>query len=194
METLLRLAVLAAIFGAGGWAGYALSHPAPEIPATAPASAIAPPPAAAPAPLGDLDGPVRASAPKPVAAPAPAGPLRLTFADLSLWDLDPKDVQVPASVRAYAGKEIDLVGYMIPYGNPDAIEEFVLVKDLGSCCFGQAPQPHHLIECRFVEGKRTSYVAGPVRVRGTFRIEEHRQGQFLISVFAMTARECVEVR
>src|SRR5689334_10245854 len=151
METLLRLAVLAAIFGAGGWAGYALSHPAPEAPAPSPPVRET---------LGDLDGPAPRVPPPPPPPPAPAGPLRLTFADLSQWDLDPKDVQVPASVRAYAGKEIDIVGYMIPYGNPEAVEEFVLVKDLGSCCFGQAPQPHHLIECRFVEGKRTSYVAG----------------------------------
>lgn len=194
METVLRLAVLAAIFGVGGWAGYALSHPAAE---TAPVSAP-PPPVASPAPVasrGDLDGPAPVR-PKPVAKPAaaPGAPLRLTFADLSQWDLDPKDVQVPASVLALAGTDIDIVGYMIPYGNPDAIEEFVLVKDLGSCCFGLAPQPHHLIECKFTEGKKVAYVAGPVRVRGRFRVEEHRQGQFLISVFAMNATDCVEVR
>jgi hypothetical protein len=193
METVIRLAILAAIFGVGGWAGYALSHPAPvEAP-------LPRPPAVPAAPMGDLDGgtPVRPKSVAPsVAVPnkVSGAPERITFADLSQWDLDPKDVQVPASVLAYAGKEIDIVGYMIPYGNPDAIEEFVLVKDLGSCCFGQAPQPHHLIECRFVEGKKTSYVAGPVRVRGRFRVEEHRQGQYLVSVFAMTATDCVEVR
>src|SRR5688572_18213260 len=168
MDMVIRWAILASIFGAGGWAGWALSHPAP-IPA--------PVPIPAPAPLGDLDGgsPPAPPPPAPDSKPAPAvpSPERITFADISQWDLDPKDVQVPASVRAYAGKEVDIVGYMIPYGNPDAIEEFVLVKDLGSCCFGQAPQPHHLIECRFVEGKRTSYVFGPVRVRGTFRVEEN---------------------
>jgi hypothetical protein len=31
-------------------------------------------------------------------------------------------------------------------------------------------------------------------VRGRFRVEEHRQGKLLFSVFAMTATDCVEVR
>jgi hypothetical protein len=121
-------------------------------------------------------------------------PVRLSFADISSWDLDPKDIQVPASVKALHGRAVDLVGYMIPYGNPDAVVEFVLVKDIGSCCFGQAPLPHHVVECRFEEGKAVAYVPGPVRVRGTFRLEEHRMGEYLVSVFAMTVSDCVEVR
>ena len=51
-----------------------------------------------------------------------------------------------------------------------------------------------LIECRFEEGKRFAYVPGPVRVRGKLRIEEHRMGQYLVSIFAMTVADCVEVR
>ena len=182
MDTLVRWIVLVAFCAAGAWAGRALSRPA--------AAGAGPAPLPAKPSLGDLDGP-----PLPAAKAAREDEaLHLTFADLSQWDLDPQDVQVPASVAAYGGKEIDIVGYMIPYGNPEAIEEFVLVKDLGSCCFGQAPQPHHLIECRFVDGKKCAYVAGPVRVRGKFRVEEHRQGKFLVSVFALSATECVEVR
>jgi hypothetical protein len=110
------------------------------------------------------------------------------------WELDPAAVQVPASVAALSGKAVDIVGYMIPYGDPDAVEEFVLVRDLGSCCFGQAPEPHHMIECRMEKGKRTLYVPGPVRVRGRFRVEEHRQRGMLISLYAMDVADCVEVR
>jgi hypothetical protein len=190
MYGLIRLAVLAAFFAAAAWAGFVAARPstAPAAPAPGPAPA---------ATLGDLDGgrvEAPASAPaKPAAADKPKY-LRLSFADLTQWDLDPEAVQVPESIRALRGKDVDLVGYMLPYGNPDAVEEFVLVKDLGSCCFGVAPQPHHLVECRFEPGKRTVYVPGPVRVRGRFRVEEHRQGKFLISIFAMTVADCIEVR
>jgi hypothetical protein len=202
METVIRLAVLAAAFAASTWAGYAATRPA--TPRASSGDGAAP----APANLGDLDG---GRAAQPASAPpkdagggagavaggAAAGQpryARITFADISQWDLDPESVQFPESIRALHGKDVDLVGYMLPYGNPDAVEEFVLVKDLGSCCFGAAPQPHHVVECRFEPGKKTAYVPGPVRIRGRFRIEEHRQGKFLISVFAMTVSDCVEVR
>jgi hypothetical protein len=199
----LKLIVLAVVFAMASWAGYAMARPDPAgtaIPAAAPIGApLAGTASPAAAPRGDLDG-SRPAAPKPAAPAAPAPKaqagkyVRLTFADLSQWDLDPKDVQVPASILALAGKDLDVVGYMLPYGNPDSVEEFVLVKDLGSCCFGQAPLPHHLIECKFEPGKKTVYVPGPVRARGRFRVEEHRQGQFLISLYAMTVADCVEVR
>jgi hypothetical protein len=207
VERLLRILVLAAVFGVTAWAGYALARPAPEaIPAAPVAGApIAGPPAEAPAPpspedtRGDLDGGDPPSAAAPKAAPAkpevPDGtPLRITFEDLTQWDLDPKDVQVPASIRALEGRTVDVVGYMLPFGNPEAVEEFLLVKDMGSCCFGAAPLPHHLIQCRFEEGKTMVYPFGPIRVRGKFRVEENRQGRFLVSVFAMTVSDCTEVR
>ena len=213
MSRAIYYGTLAAAFGVASWAGFELAAPAspseaatetrpaptvrtaPPAPATAgeagPVSSTTPASPTPPtAPLGDMDsgGPLKKR-------PADDGkPLRITFNDLSQWDLDPKDVQVPASILAMGGKVIDIVGYMIPYGNPDAVEEFILVRDLGSCCFGSAPLPHHIIECKFEPGKKTSYVPGPLRVRGRFRVEEHRQGQYLVSVYAMTASDCVEVR
>jgi hypothetical protein len=199
---MLKLLLLAALFAVASWAGYAMARPDPAPAAAPPGTAFGAPIAGiakgAAAPRGDLDGsvPVAPRAPAPQSPPKAAGGkyLRLTFSDLSQWDLDPKDVQVPGSILALAGKDIDVVGYMLPYGNPDSVEEFVLVKDLGSCCFGAAPLPHHLVECKFEPGKKTVYVPGPVRARGRFRVEEHRQGQFLISLYAMTVADCVEVR
>jgi len=189
---LVRLLVLTTAFAASAWAGWALAaQPVRGGGGTAPPAPAGPAPAVQPpaAPLGDLDA---SAAPAPAAADA--APVRLTFADISSFDLDPKAVQVPASVQALHGRNVDIVGYMIPYGNPDAVEEFVLVRDLGSCCFGQAPLPHHVIECRFEEGKRFAYVPGPLRVRGRLRIEEHRMGQYLVSIYAMSVSDCVEVR
>ena len=109
-------------------------------------------------------------------------------------DLDPKDIQVPESIAALHGRTVDLVGYMLPRGSIDAVKEFSLVRDIGSCCFGQAPLPQHIVECTFEEGKAIAYVPGPVRVRGVFRVEEHRLGEYLLSVFAMQVTDCVEVR
>ena len=204
---MLKGAVLAAAFGGSAWAGYALSAAPVRPPATEPPPARAatpspPRPSASPgdgprapgvpatATLGDAD---TATVSRP-AKPADGKPIRLTFADISSWDLDPNDIRVPESIAALHGRTVDLVGYMIPYGDQDAVKEFMIVRDLGACCFGQAPMPHHVVECRFEEGKTTAYAPGPVRVRGTFRIEEHRLGQYLVSVFSMTVTDCVEVR
>ena len=211
MNRVLQFLVLCAAFGASAWGGFALTappeaearpesrRPAPARPGPAPESGGtgAPEAPATPerdprfgGPLGDLDG---EDAP-PLPPPADGEPIRMTFNDLSQWDLDPRNVQVPRSILALGGRRLDVVGYMIPYGDPDEIEEFVLVRDLGSCCFGQAPLPHHVIECRMVGGKRVSYVPGPVRVRGVFHVEEHRQGRYLISVYSMDVEDCTEVR
>lgn len=191
MSTAIRLVALGTVFGAASWAGFALTTPAPES-STPPVAAPAPDPAAPPSPpLGDLDS---GGPPAKKAAAPKAGPLRLTFNDLSQWDLDPKNVQFPASILALSGKDVDLVGYMIPYGDPESVEEFALVRDLGSCCFGMAPQPHHIVECKCEKGRKVSWVPGPVRVRGRFKVGERRQGQYLYSVYAMTVSDCVEVR
>lgn len=196
------LAALAALFGASAWAGYAWTAPAAPAAPPPPGGRIGP---AAPAPkdagkaepapapptaAGDLDG----GGPGAAAAKPDEEPVRLAFTDLTEWDLDPKDVQVPKSILELGGKRVDLVGYMIPYGDPDRVEEFLLVRDLGSCCFGLTPQPHHIVECRMAAGKVASYLPGPVRVRGKFRVEEHRQGDYLISVYAMTVDDFAGVR
>ena len=189
MSRALSIATLAAVFGAASWAGFALTAPAGEEPL--PARPDPEPPVAAP-PLGDLDS--GSAAPKRKPAASKEGPLRLTFNDLSQWDLDPKNVQYPASILALSGKDVDLVGYMIPYGDPESVTEFALVRDLGSCCFGMAPQPHHVVECKCEEGKPVAWVPGPVRVRGRFKVGERRQGQYLYSVYAIAVTDCVEVR
>ena len=205
MSRLLYFGTLVLAFGGASWAGYEFaSVPADEAgaassaPAASPQSPRVPAPAAAPtaAPslsvpaLGDTDAGGPARKPKP----DDGVPLRVTFNDLSQWDLDPKDVQVPASILAMGGRMLDIVGYMIPCGNPDSVEEFALVRDLGSCCFGLTPLPHHIVECRFEPGKSCAFLPGPIRVRGRFRVEEHRQGQYLLSVYAITVRDCAEVR
>ena len=207
---MLKGIVLATSFVGSAWAGFALSaeplrlpaaDPVPKVPARdatttgdrpAEPSATGRTAAASPAvPLGDAD---TGSGIRKKPAVDSGKPLRLTFEDISAWDLDPKDIQVPASITALHGRTVDLVGYMLPRGSIDAVKEFSLVRDIASCCFGQSPLPQHIVECTFEEGKHVAYVPGPVRVRGVFRVEEHRLGQYLISVFAMTVTDCVEVR
>jgi len=152
--------------------------------------------AASPAPPGDLDGGSSAAVKTEKKKPEPGSPerpLRLKFDELMQWDLDPNDVQVPKSIQGWSGKTIEVVGYMIPYGDPDHVDEFLLVNSLGSCCFGQAPRPHHIIEVKMVPEKKVRYVPGTMRTRGIFRVREHREGKYLVSVYSMTATECVEV-
>jgi len=197
-----RAVLMVGLFGAAAWAGYALSAPPPgDAPPASPGPTPVPRvPAVVPllpddgsTTIGDTDTDPR---PAPVVppAPAPGEPVRITFDDLTQWDLDPENVQVPKSILLYSEKKVDIVGYMVPYGDPESVTEFLLVNDLGSCCFGQTPLPHHLIEGKMAGGKTTLYFPGPVRVRGKFRVEEHRMGKYLVSVYAMDVESCVEVR
>lgn len=203
---ILQVMVLVAVFAASAWAGHALFGGDGDAPAAPPATTVdgtAPPagtgagrtPSALDAlsgdaaTVGDTDSGGAAAPVADVTAPT-----RLTFEDITQWDLDPENVQVPASVRLHHGKRVDIIGYMIPYGDPEKVTEFLLVRDLGSCCFGAMPQPHHMIEGAVSGGKSVKYAPGPVRVRGTFKVAVHREGKYLVSVFAMDVEEAIEVR
>ena len=66
-----------------------------------------------------------------------------------------------------------------------------MVNVLFGCCFGNAPQPNHMIICKSNHGQQLPYIPGAVRVRGTFTAKEERQDGVLISLFTLSAEDII---
>ena len=61
----------------------------------------------------------------------------------------------PEKIQNLDGKEIELLGYMIPTDYVDRkVREFMLVRDTGACCFGGIPRPDEwtLVSAKGEEG------------------------------------------
>jgi len=96
----------------------------------------------------------------------------------------------PASIAALDGKDVTLVGYMIPVEWDDAeVLEFMLVRDLLACCFGGAPQADEWVKVRMAPKKGARYFPYvPVVVEGRLQIEGMADANgYAVGCYRMTA-------
>ena len=96
------------------------------------------------------------------ATEVPSGYVRTSFDDLQP---SPENSELPISAQAAAlnGKRVFVKGYVYPDGQQSAIKHFVLVRDLGTCCFGGQPKLTHMIEVTLEDPLRIEYA---IRKRG----------------------------
>ncbi len=135
------------------------------------------------------------------------GTIDLTWADLSLIDYDvdamldymlfPEEyegedtsfLELPADLEILDGKEVSIVGYMIPgeiiKGN---VRDFMLVRDLMGCCFGGAPMPDEWLDVTMdpdAEAEYRPYM--PMRVTGVMTLGgEQDEAGFALGIYRMT--------
>lgn len=78
----------------------------------------------------------------------------------------------PKEVADLDGEDIKLVGYMIPLTWEEReVTEFMLVRDLASCCFGGIPRPDEWAFVAMAKGKTCEYYPYvPVVVSGPFKV------------------------
>ena len=114
----------------------------------------------------------------------------VTFADLSLVGVpldglldylfrpeseEAGEFEFPERVRAQAGEDKAVIGYMLAIEmkprSSDEVLEFMLVKDLAACCFGGSPRPDEWVNVKMKDGGSTKYhLYRPVVVRGDFEV------------------------
>src|SRR5687768_1605813 len=105
---------------------------------------------------GDLGRPVQAGMSKT----SQDGYLRLGFDTLSDFPFNVYEVvnpaggrpllqstnSIPPSVKAYDGKPVTVRGYVLALRlRKGLVQEFLLLRDQGTCCFGEAAQINHFI-------------------------------------------------
>ena len=81
------------------------------------------------------------------------------------WKLQ-QEQNVPDSPTAYAtdinGKNVFLKGYIHPSSGSGMLRQFILVPDLGTCCFGGQPRSSDMIEVTLLGGQT---VKGGMKMR-----------------------------
>lgn len=98
----------------------------------------------------------------------------------------------PLAAQEMDGKHVFIKGYIYPGQKRFDLKEFVLVPDLGTCCFGGSPKQTHMIEVILNEGLSLNYsmtkrrLAGVLKVNPTLQPVQGRPGVYyqLIAEYA----------
>ncbi len=141
----------------------------------------------------------------------PEGVVPIAFADLSLADadvdglldlvfsdeLESESFEFPQNVQDLDGKEVAIVGYMIPMDwieGGDRITSFMLVRDFAQCCFGGIPRPDEWLDAQAPLGESVQFFAyRPIRVIGTLHVGLDRvESSFVASVFQITVTDVTD--
>lgn len=104
------------------------------------------------------------------ATEVPEGYVRVGF-----WELqpDPENPQHFVGQKALdvAGQKIFIKGYMHPgVASRGKVNHFILVPDMGTCCFGGQPKPTDMIEVVATDSERISYSTRRIKLAGTFQL------------------------
>jgi hypothetical protein len=90
----------------------------------------------------------------------------------------------PLEAQEMHGKRIFIKGYIYPGQQRFDLTQFVLVPDIGTCCFGGSPKQTHMVEVILKDGLTLDYsvtkrgLAGVLRVNPTFQPMTDRQGVY----------------
>lgn len=122
----------------------------------------------------------------PLVAGCATAPQPLPFLDIADFEYRER-MELPQKVRAWHGKAVVVTGYINPSRQVRDLRTFLLVKDQGSCCFGQTPKFNHFILVTTRTG--VDYTRDPVRVRGVLEVGEVWDGDWLEAIFVMRDAE-----
>lgn len=131
----------------------------------------------------------------------PNAPPLLPFSILSSfpfevqWGLSKEQLpkQIPDEVLAWNGKDVRLVGYMVPIvieaKKKNRVKTFLLVADLGSCCFGGSPSLNSMVRVEMRDDTQAQYIAyEPLEVTGSIEVGEEVKFDRTVSVYRLSGR------
>lgn len=88
-------------------------------------------------------------------------------------------VELPLPERAMEldGQKVFITGYVYPGDQKTGLDKFVLVPDMGSCCFGGQPKLTDMIEVKLAEPLRIDYSMWRRGIGGTLRVHRAIQAR-----------------
>lgn len=104
------------------------------------------------------------------ATEVPEGAERISFATLNPDDRNAPAVP-PERAVALDGKRVFIKGYVYPDGQSDNIKQFVLIPDLGTCCFGGQPKLTDMILVTLRDPHRTYYNQRKRKLTGVLKVD-----------------------
>ncbi len=108
----------------------------------------------------------------------PEGHIRTSF-----WELqpDPDRPELPVSPQSLdlKGQKVFIKGYIHPgVASRGKVDRFILVPDMGTCCFGGDPKATDMIEVYIPDpSQRLAYSRTRVKLAGTFEVSEIASGR-----------------
>ena len=103
------------------------------------------------------------------ATEVPEGYERISFSDLQPLP-SRKDMPFSPKAAELSESNVFVKGYVYPDGQMDNIKQFVLVPDMGTCCFGGQPKLTDMIQVTLKDPLRTKYSYTRRSFAGTFRL------------------------
>jgi hypothetical protein len=98
----------------------------------------------------------------------PEGYERVPFYSLQTVEPAP-DVPTPMASEI-DGKKVFIKGYVHPASGGGRLRQFILVPDLGTCCFGGQPRSSDMIEVTLIGGQTVSSTMRRRKLAGTFSL------------------------
>ncbi len=112
---------------------------------------------------------------------------KLEFDTLKSWRYVEGKTPIPDFIKKLDGKDIEMIGFMMPLTEVKDITEFLLVPSLWGCCYGQPPAVNHIVVVKMPKGQTARVFNDVIRVRGRFNVGETKQDGYLVSLYVLTA-------
>jgi len=96
---------------------------------------------------------------------------RISFFDLQP-DPDHPELPIPPSALDLNGQKIFIKGYVYPGSQRTGIKKFILVPDMGTCCFGGQPKLTDMIEVTLKDPLRVNYSYYQRKLAGTLKVDK----------------------
>lgn len=109
----------------------------------------------------------------------------LPFDEIDSWPYEDGLKGMPKRVKELSGKKVLMTGFMLPIDEVQNIKEFLLVKSLWSCCYGQPPDIHGIVRVVMPKGKTTDYFFDPLKITGTFKVEATVMDGYCVDIFQL---------
>lgn len=108
------------------------------------------------------------------ATEVPDGYKRISFVDLQP---DPRFPQlpIPPSAMELHEKKVFVKGYVYPDGQSKNIKQFVLIPDMGTCCFGGQPKLTDMIQVTLRDPHRIEYSYYYRKLGGTLLVSQYKK-------------------
>jgi hypothetical protein len=111
----------------------------------------------------------------------PEGYLRISFSELQPDLINEPDRPIPSRALELNGKKVFVKGYTHKFMQSlGKVDHFILVPDLGECCFGdKGTKPTHMIEVKVTDPRyRVQYALRRLKSMGTFYASEIPTNEF----------------
>lgn len=111
----------------------------------------------------------------------------VTFEELSSWPYEDGLKGMPKTIKALDGKQVAMIGFMLPIDEVEEIREFLLVQSLWACCFGTPPDINGLVRVVMKGDRRVDYQFDPILIQGTLRVEATREEGYCLDIYQVHA-------